>query len=158
MLIIVEGVDGSGKSTLAQTLAKSLRGLLLKTEVVPPTPRDLDRFQAVTQLAEYYTRYVVCDRHHAISDLIYSPIVRAAPSPLDPDQCRIAVQNAFLIYCRPPDSVIRENVAISTQMKGVPGNIAKLIRSYDERFTSLSAWHFDYTEPTYDGLLAEIRS
>lgn len=146
-VIIVEGVDNSGKSTLAKTLSEHFDWPLVHSPGFCPEMIDW----AKTHLTAPGTR--IYDRFPCVSEHIYGPVLR------DKDEFKSVVgrkvlsffiqKNPLIIYCKPPDSVITEDMG--KQMKGVKDNILRLILNYNRMMVYFSLWHlliikYDFTE------------
>lgn len=77
MILVLEGPDGAGKTTLFEQLKP-----LLPKAVFVPTFRTTNADMAeVERLADFMWRHLsdpkklyVCDRHHAVSSLVYGPL------------------------------------------------------------------------------------
>jgi len=134
-MIVIEGVDNAGKTTLAQRLAKDLKGIYLKSELIPlPDERSLERYVRLTTMASLFAP-VVSDRHPAISDYIYAHVLREGHTPVRREMVEAFVYPTLnVIWCCPPQQTIRKSIVHTPQMNGVIQNIAALIRAYDAFF------------------------
>lgn len=164
MIIVVEGCDNSGKTTLALALAKHLKAIFLKTERVPPFADDLFAYHRILEKAVQYGEHrVVSDRHAAISDPIYGPIIRGHTRLREDDVNRCIEEMDVIVYCRPPDKMIIGNMPERQQMHGVIQNVADLIRAYDEFFANdprlarKRVFTYDWTRDSSVQLFEEIK-
>ncbi len=133
-LIIVEGPDNSGKSTLIQALAAQLRLPMARTYRMPQTEEDIQHWHNWANAAPYP---LILDRHSAISDLIYSPLVRntsGASSLRLASACR---NGHYLIYCRPHWDTIAATYNEREQLGGTHEKLTDLIRAYDNLMDEL---------------------
>lgn len=144
-LIIIEGCDGTGKTTLIQSLAAELNLPIVKS-FKPRTPVDIDQFD---NWANACPRTPLCDRHAAISDLVYGKILRGStPSTLT--MARSKLQGNFLIHCAPPLHFVKTNVHVEAQMEGVKSNLEKLYEGYEHLMSELEPhFTYDYTQETH---------
>lgn len=160
--IVVEGVDNSGKTTIALKLVKRLKGIYLKTEFIPPERESLAQYATIIEAATYYGNgIVISDRHAAVSDPIYGPIVRGWTK-LEWDEVLVQIANVeAFVYCRPSDDVIMRTISTREQMAGVVKNTHALIQAYDAFFGELESrtarvWRYDYTKDDTEVLAREI--
>lgn len=104
--IVVEGPDGSGKSTLLKMLEKQL-GVEAKHGGGPPkTEAEL------RQRLEIDPDAALMDRWSAISDQIYATVLRGETMiPVGEMMQYILNERPHIIYCRPPCSVLEENLS-----------------------------------------------
>ena len=142
-LIVVEGVDASGKTTLLENL-RSIRGkyfLEVRHSCRPLKSSDIIRLmQTVRNMSDVLD--VVLDRHPLISEPIYGPILRnkdltADLYNMDNRDRKLLSTVKRVIYCRPPEKSIFENLSNRPQLKGVLENIHQLIEAYDNRMKEL---------------------
>lgn len=162
MIIVVEGTDNAGKTTLALSMAKKMKAIYVKSENIPPKDEYLDQYSTILiACQEYGNGIVITDRHHAVSEPIYGPIVRGASS-IDQKFAAAFLGgiNAF-VYCRPSNSVITRTMNEREQMKGVSHNIEAIIEMYDKFFAQPHirerTWVFDWTKDLEQVLIEEIR-
>lgn len=162
MIIVVEGADNSGKTTIALNLAKRLKAIYVKSENIPPEERFLGQYGMILTSANVYGNgIVISDRHHAVSDPIYGPIVRGWTK-LDVDEALAHIRriDAF-VYCRPTEDVITRTMNERKQMAGVAQNAHKLIQAYDkffaQEFIRTKVWIYDYTKDSEEVLAREIQ-
>lgn len=142
-LIIIEGCDGTGKTTLIQSLAAELNLPIVKS-YKPRSLVDIDQFD---NWANACPRPPICDRHAAISDLVYGPIIRGStPSTLEHAQAKI--NNNFLVYCAPPFTAVQNNIHVEPQMNGVKDQLRKIYTAYENLMYDLEPhFQYDYTVP-----------
>lgn len=161
MIIVCEGPDNAGKTTLASSLAKELKGVYLKTEMVPAKNEYLEKFTRVLEAASQYSDFVVCDRHHTISEPIYGEIIRGGHD-LDSEDAAEAMQAIdLIIYCRPPTPEILGTLGDRGQMEGVIENTRTIIDSYDllmNELVEIPIFTFDYTRDSINQLVLRIRA
>ena len=151
-LVIIEGCDNSGKSTLIQSLASDLRVATARSFGKPRNYRDILEYHSWASLCP---QPLVLDRHPAISDLIYGPIIRGKTHG-DANLATHCLEESFLIYCRPPNAIIGQGVSDRPQMEGVVDNLHKISRSYDLWMAALSPqFRYDYTNPEHYSQLKE---
>lgn len=134
--IIIEGPDGAGKTTL-------LNQLLEKYPEYQAAPRPCSSSRGPLygrNMIDYLRRYgcldmYIYDRHMAISGAVYDGVFgRSQPKGASqPTQGAFhwALENAKIIYCRPPMSVIAQSVLDCPQMEGVLHNIYRIVAAYD---------------------------
>jgi shikimate kinase len=105
-MIIVEGIDGSGKTTLCRAL-----GDLLNLQV-HHSSKERDR-QAMERNMEQALQDPVAkiwDRIHAISEIVYGPILRGGAL-INGEYWRHQVrqQDPLIIYCRVPIAYVHSS-------------------------------------------------
>jgi len=95
MMIVLEGPDASGKSTLAEKMAKHMR-LPLITNTKPTSAEELnarcERYLGI--------RHAVFDRHPAVSENIYGPVLRGKSILLPSLTDEFYRRRPILVYCR----------------------------------------------------------
>ena len=162
MIIVVEGPDNSGKTTLSTRLAKDLGAIYLKTHVRPVTNAVLREYVRMTREFAISFNVLILDRHHAISEVIYGPILRGGHN-LDMFEATLACDGLHAIYCRqPPDTLGYWNPNIP-QLPGVKENIQKIWEGYERVFRGpskrifASVREYDYTTDSYHDLLSEMK-
>lgn len=137
--IVVEGVDGSGKTTLMDQLrvagASSKKYfVMLRHSCRPYTFADAMRFYDVLRAANHSLTMLI-DRHPMISEPIYGPILRKHNLLRVYNEAQILEMiertTDVLIYCRPPDNIIRDGLKSQPQLVGVSDHIKQLIADYD---------------------------
>jgi thymidylate kinase len=134
--IIVEGSDGSGKSTIVNLLTKNYRLTPVQSFKYSDLFKTFDEgYEAWLdeELNKTHLRTPIHDRFF-YSELVYGPILRSKVA-LKPEKTRSVMQllskEAFLIYCRPPFGTVEENIAKTSQMKGVESNARFIYNAYD---------------------------
>jgi thymidylate kinase len=134
--IVVEGMDGSGKTTLVKQLEEYLgdRGHFVPGYNRVKTDKPPMQQWWMEQLAENPINQIVVHDRFFYPELVYGPVLRGRMN-MDPST-RSYVQNylrlhGFLIYCRPPTSVVSREVHKEDQMKGVIEKFHDLLIKYD---------------------------
>lgn len=159
-LIIVEGLDNSGKSTLIESLSKDLRLPAARSNMIGPTTEQIEAYDNWLRAAP--AQAAVTDRHPAISDLVYGPIIRGGTeSSLD---LALAYRNrpqTVLIYCCPPFHRIQDTFSEREQMKGTHESLPLLYNAYELVMNQLNPLHYDWTASSahrqYKALIQQIR-
>lgn len=151
-MIIIEGMDNSGKTTLAKTLSSHFNYPLIHSCGYCPNMLSWARTSLSTQ------RHKIYDRHPCISEKVYGPVLRADNKfdSLEGVEIlrRLIERRPLIIYCKPPDFVIRKNMG--EQMDGVIDNVFALMLSYNRvmdffRYVGLLIIKYDYTEQSEIG-------
>lgn len=133
-MIIIEGFENVGKSTLVQQLSKHFRLPQARTYYMPQTEEDIARWHNWANAAP---RPLILDRHPAISDLVYGPILRnTTPSSLS--LANTLRHGHFLIYCRPHWDTIKRTFNEREQMKGTDTHFDQLLEAYDRLMDELN--------------------
>jgi len=103
--IIVEGPDGSGKSTLLKILETRL-GVIAKHDGGPPgSEQDLRNKLLIPHNIQ------LMDRWAAISDQVYAKVLRGGCIvPENEMMERILHYSPQIIYCRPPNATLHDNL------------------------------------------------
>lgn len=152
-LIIVEGMDNTGKSTLIQTLAEEFRLPTARTYKKPDSSKEIHIWDAWCNSCP---RPLILDRHPAISDLVYGPLLRGITySGLGLAQN--VREGNYLIYCRPSIDVINSSMGERDQLEGVPENAHKLLHAYDYLMEELHPdVIYDYTQTEEIDILKQV--
>lgn len=153
-LIITEGMDNAGKSTLIQSLAEEFRLPTARTYKKPNSSLEIHQWDA---WAHHCPEHLILDRHPAISDFIYGPLLRGVTySGLALAQN--VSERAYLVYCRPASAFIHATMHERDQLAGVAENTDKLIALYDNLMEDLKPdFVYDYTvEGQYDKLVKSL--
>lgn len=144
-LIIVEGMDNTGKSTLIQTLAEEFKLPTARTYKKPDGSKEIHTWDAWCNSCPHP---LILDRHPAISDLIYGPILRGITYS-GRGLAQDVREGNFLIYCRPSIHAIKQTMNDRDQLAGVPENTQKLVDAYDELLGDLNPnTIYDWQQPT----------
>jgi hypothetical protein len=131
-MIIIEGPDNSGKTTLGAQLTKWFRGAYFKYEWKPSAFEDIWELDSLVHdiQSAMKPRELIVDRHSAISDAVYGPIIRGEMF-VTPRAQEAIYPRLTVIYCRPQSSTIRRFKPDIDQMEGVVPNINQIIEAYD---------------------------
>lgn len=163
--IIVEGMDGTGKTKLVGQLAAALE-MPIHPKAVPSTggpPADLDDWveKSVSLTAGIF------DRHAAISEPIYGPVIRGTmPGRFNDRQWlfrmrRDLAQRSIVVWCQPPWSVVYHNIMHGpVQMDGVLRYGYVLYTAYvtaRQRWRNGPAYVYDYTRTDLETLTSRLR-
>ena len=145
-MIIVEGCDNSGKSTLIQEMAETLKLAIARSYGRPRSLNDILNYQY--WLAQC-PQPLIIDRHPAISDLVYGPIIRHhTPAILQDAQELASLNTTYLVYCRPPYATMTSSLTTRPQMDGVLTQFSALSKAYDELMDTLQPhFTYDFTQP-----------
>ncbi len=74
-MIIIEGMDNTGKTTLIHQLSQQFKLPSARTGTYPRKVSDILNWHNRASAAP---RTLILDRHPAISDLVYGPIIRGS--------------------------------------------------------------------------------
>lgn len=157
MIIVLEGPDNAGKSTLASMLAKDL-GI----EVVHPGGPPANIADALVRCGEQAMLFqlgesvsFIYDRVTCISDQIYrgTRTYNVAFGLFQQDlKSEIENGNAILVYCRPPNYVVKDFSGHVTKaheteevVEHAKRNIDRIVFEYDELMHSMKPIVYDYT-------------
>jgi hypothetical protein len=154
-MIVVEGPDGAGKSTLISKLREKHPEMMLAPRACTSLAGPLSGQDLVQWLRDYGVMPgYIYDRHPCISGPVYDAVYA------DPVegwvgawvQCHLheLIENAKVIYCRPPRREIIKSINESAQMDGVDRKIHQIIDTYDAIMGSMIPHErYDWTK---DGL------
>lgn len=141
--IIIEGPDGAGKTELLYRLLDEYPEYRAAPRACSSLGGPLHGSKMVAYLAQYgHLDEHIYDRHPAISGVVYD----AALSPkVQPDNVGAHLQNSFrwilenakVIYCRPPMNAIVEAVHSEPQLAGVAVKIYQIVDMYDSLMANL---------------------
>ncbi len=162
-LIIVEGTDNSGKTTVAKELASQSHGVYINSKHrPPPSVTYLLEYQEILGQISRFTS-VVTDRHPAISESVYGPIIRGSCSLRTEREVNFCLEEAAaIVYCCPPADLVLASLPEREQMAGVAENILALREAYDQFFASerWPVYRYDYTtrsaEELYECIVADV--
>ena len=156
-MIILEGCDNAGKSTLALQLAEDLKISHARSFRKPKSLQDiLDHHRWLSECPAQ----VVTDRHPAISELIYGPIIRQNTFSNPTEARRVtSLQTTYLVYCRPPFHMMVSTLGQRKQMDGVLDRFLALSKAYDELMEILQPdFTYDFSNPHhYQELIDDYR-
>lgn len=142
-MIIIEGPDNTGKTTLIDQLSKEFNLPTIKS-YRPPNLEAITRFHHWAKAAPVTP---LMDRHPAISDLVYGPILRDHTSS-DPELVRSLRDQAYLVYCAPPLSTIQGSYLDRPQLEGTHENLEAIISEYESLMSTLEPdFIYDFTKP-----------
>lgn len=161
-MIVVEGPDGSGKSTLVKRLSEQLQ--------IPAVPSlgKLEPDLAIRNMEQMVLSLNpgVWDRCRAISEYIYGRVCRKTRA-FHPFHWtwiyRVIRSGHQIVYCRPPEHVIHENVGNTDQPDWVKENLPAIIREYDRVMLAIRDYlggdqvmfYYDYTNPSCERLMLD---
>jgi len=141
-VIILEGPDGAGKSTLLNQILGFKKLKVSPKAVNPDGHARLDLKSYVEKNTQLGFQQLVFDRFALISGQIYGTFTGMAP-PNDPfeDHLWVCAQEMnllrlrpLIVYCLPPLSVIRTNLLVDPESRGVVGgNLDGIYYSYRAR-------------------------
>jgi len=165
MMIVVEGPDGSGKSTLVESLRIHSHHyfIILRASRAPTTREDMLRYMSWSK-QKPLPLDILMDRHPAISEMIYGPLIRQQNrlKDFDSESGREALLKGVthIIYCRPITPVIEATALKTWQMDGVKEKITDIIQQYDwimaELLKKFSVFHYDYNKDSVESLIGRI--
>lgn len=142
MNICVEGCDNSGKSVLVKALSQIYDRPTLHATKLESDADARRMFEAEVDDAGE----LVLDRSQAISDYIYSKVVRKQQSCFDYDDVVEVAEKTLLIICLPPKDLVLGDRK-REEMPGVRENHAAL---YDE-YMMLAYGDHDFPGGSIDG-------
>ncbi len=156
-MIIIEGPDGAGKTTLINGLHTHWHGdsAWYDLQVIhSPGPLPVNLFEEGMRILEKVRPVSVLDRFPYFSESIYGMVLKRHPLVTIQEfiilRNRLMQFDPLLIFCRPPDDVLKESVLAEEQMEGVVDNLTKIIEGYDESFPhwcrDFRAVHYDFTD------------
>lgn len=165
-MIIVEGYDGSGKTTAAEKLAERFSMTLFHAGGPPNT--ELDVMSCLARANSRMVRHAVQDRVTHISESVYGMLCRPRHSALALSRISDLRNARVLLYCRPPDGKILDNL-IGHKMKShdeadhvsfVKAKAPQLIQVYDT-VIEMARQHicvlvYDYTKVNDDFLFTSV--
>ena len=153
-MIICEGFDNTGKSWLCGAISKEFRLPLVKS-YRPKAEYDIHQFNHWVNASP---RAAVLDRHPAIADLIYGPILRGE-TPSSSELAQAARRNNYLVFCCPPIHSVIRSFGDRDQLEGVEENLQKLYQAYESLMESLEPdFIYDYTNPrAYRALINNLQ-
>lgn len=156
-MIIVEGLDNSGKSTLIQQLSEQFK--------LPTAHAHRSSALELKSISEWHCWAAACpkpiilDRHPAISDLVYGPIIRSS-TVTTIELAEHYRKDHYLIFCCPTLETIRATYEDRDQMKGTHQNLNDLYHEYlDVMMTLEPDFVYDFVNPrSYAALVTNLTS
>lgn len=150
--VIIEGPDGAGKTKLLHQLLNRHR----EYQIAPRACSSLGGPLPSEDMIAYLGLYGrldghIYDRHPSISGAVYDAVL----SRTTPDNVGMRLQGAFhwilenakVIYCRPPMDVVVKAVHGKPQLAGVARNIYQIIDTYDSLMKNLICHErYDWTQ------------
>lgn len=138
MMIIIEGADGAGKSTLVEAFRLHSPRYFWALRSSGPPKDETKVLDALLWFAKRPSEFdLVFDRHPAISEFIYGPILRGKNFLAKFSQTTLLNAVDAIVYCRPPMPKIIDNVRKSYQLSGVNEKIEKIVYAYDDMMFEL---------------------
>jgi len=145
-MIIVEGPDNTGKTTLIQQLQDIFHLPSLRAGFHPQNPKDIHQYHywAVTS-----PRQLILDRHPAVSDFIYTPILR----PTEPELSSLdliirMLDRHYTIFALPPFNQVEKSYDERPQLKGTKENLRRIYQAYEKLLNDFEPnFLYDYTKP-----------
>ena len=145
--VVFEGPDNTGKSTLIQKFLDDYRYTrrVIKSEGPEKYHGEIDE-----RIERYYLEDidVIYDRHPAVSETIYAPVVRQNPGPTAYSRNMFYLTEPLIIYCRAlPGRGMqghRDNPGVDTEhhIQGVTQHYDEICDRYDD--WALRHAHFVY--------------
>ena len=134
--VIIEGPDGSGKTLTINDIIGTYTEYNSAPRACTSTGGPLQGDELIDYLREYgCVKGLVYDRHPCISGLVYDSVFTREVHPSVYRELqktfRAVLDNAVIIYCRPPIEMIVESVYSSLQMDGVRRYIHQIVDTYD---------------------------
>lgn len=140
--IIIEGPDGAGKTELLYALLDRYPEYRVAPRACSSIGGPLRGGSMIAYLNQYgRLDEHIYDRHPSISGVVYD----AAFSRIQSDNVEAYLQGAFhwilenarVIYCRPPMDVIVKAVHSEPQLAGVARNIYQIVDMYDSLMANI---------------------
>lgn len=151
-MIILEGCDAAGKTTVLMHLAQKFKLAI---------NRSYYRATQAHEIVDYHNwirscpQRLILDRHPAISDLVYGPILRGY-TPSTMRFARSVNNTSFVIFCSPPLQTIQANLHNEEQLEGVDKNLLAIYHAYEDLMETLApSFTYDYTDRSQLPLLEE---
>lgn len=178
-MIICEGPDGSGKTSLVNRLATDLRIPVHERSANSDSSATLDikgasrgenlamwAYNDVTTMPDQ--KFSIYDRHCLISEYVYGPIVRGYldPNMLSPTVhflIRQLAERSFVVFCRPSNEQIVNNIQLDAVSQGVVGtNGLNIAYGYDalKMFWPGQNMYYNYEDhlgSSYESVLSACR-
>ena len=125
-MVIVEGPDNSGKTTLIQQLQDEFHIPAMRSGMRPRYPEDISQYHYWAAAAPLP---LILDRHPAISDYIYGPILRKA-TPSSIEMILRCIDHHFVVLCLPPYETVSATYDDRPQLEGTKENLARIYQGY----------------------------
>lgn len=160
-MIIVEGPDGSGKSTLAQYLRVHVKAQSVVAWNDPPKSAEqlALNLKRSKDLARKGDAVVIQDRTPWVTEPIYE-VLKYGVDRLPKwhyYQAGLTLLRSTLIYCRPPNKVIRKHATTGTSppdtaeyLEWIGEHIDDIIGLYDAFLGPVRPIVYDWTKPDPD--------
>ena len=136
MDIVFEGTDNTGKSTLITKVFNVSDRAIIQSEGPERFPGEID--ERILRYANL-SRYLIYDRHPAISETIYGPIIRGSSGPSSRAIQTFYETKPLLVYCRPAmgrdnltGHVINPLIDTIDHMNGVVEHYQEILVQYDQ--------------------------
>lgn len=146
MNIVVEGPDNSGKSTLVRYLATRL-GLPVDKGKGPPRSAQewAERFNDMPP----ETADVIFDRHTAVSEPIYGPLMRGESfAHAYPHLIRqFYARRRLFVFCRPTEQTLRGHVA--DHERDTSEHLAQLVERHPMICVAYDVWALEHANIFY---------
>ena len=150
--IVIEGPDGAGKTELLYALLDKYPEYRVAPRACSSVGGPLRGSSMIAYLAQFGRLDAhIYDRHPSISGAVYDAIFSRA----QPDNVGTHLQGSFywilenakVIYCRPPMEAIVKAAHSDPQMPGVARNIHRIMDMYDSLMASLIPHErYDWTQ------------
>lgn len=174
-MIVVEGPDGSGKTTLVNRLCTEF-GIEVRPRACTSDGGPVEDLPGwIRRDLLMNPDYGIYDRYPLISEMIYGPTLRSDADRLgrNEEQLNWLLEQFYnnhplIIYCLPPQMVVRANVASShdgdtPHLQGVLKYVDTLWAAYWYRYNldlsvegKLHVMRWDYTSSANDYCYAQI--
>ena len=150
--VIIEGPDGAGKTKLLHQLLSKYR----RHQIAPRTCSSLGGPLSSDGMIAYLDLYGclgghIYDRHPSISGAVYDAVLsRTAPDNVGTrlqETFHWILENARVIYCRPPMDVVVKAMHSKPRLDGVARNIYQIVDTYDSLMKNLICHErYDWTQ------------
>ncbi len=152
-MIIIEGMDNTGKTTLIHQLSQQFKLPSARTGTYPRKVSDILNWHNWASAAP---RTLILDRHPAISDLVYGPILRGSTCSTH-EIARVAREDHYLVYCCPPFGTVQRSYHEREQMEGTEENLMQIYTEYQKVMLEIAP-DFIYDFTNHRALNALVRN